>query len=191
MVSIEEIQAAYYMVAATGVLVAAVYYIYNMGQTKKTQDLTLKAQQQQLETRQVQLYMQLYQQLNSKETVRSMVELLNMEWKDYDDFERKYGGESNPENYALRHSAWYLFDGLGYLLREKLVEPKMMYKLVGLEVPWHWKKYRDIIVETRAKVKLVNMYDDFEYLSEAMSKIQLEIDPSWGIPESYVKHVPK
>jgi hypothetical protein len=30
MVSFEEIQAAYYMVAATGVLVAAIYYIMNL-----------------------------------------------------------------------------------------------------------------------------------------------------------------
>jgi hypothetical protein len=29
MVTIEEIQAAYYMVAATGVLVAAAYYVFN------------------------------------------------------------------------------------------------------------------------------------------------------------------
>jgi len=30
LVSFEEIHAAYYMVAATGVLVAAVFYVYNM-----------------------------------------------------------------------------------------------------------------------------------------------------------------
>ena len=30
MVDLAEIQAAYYMVAATGVLVAAIYYVYNM-----------------------------------------------------------------------------------------------------------------------------------------------------------------
>ena len=34
MVSFEEIQAAYYMVAATGVLVAAVYYVMNLSLEK-------------------------------------------------------------------------------------------------------------------------------------------------------------
>jgi len=41
MVSFEEIQAAYYMVAATGVLVAAVYYILNMRVAQKTSKQTL------------------------------------------------------------------------------------------------------------------------------------------------------
>ena len=35
MVSIEEIQAAYYMVAATGVLVAAVYYVMTLRTTQR------------------------------------------------------------------------------------------------------------------------------------------------------------
>jgi hypothetical protein len=35
MVTIEEIQAAYYMVAATGVLVAAAFYILNIRETMR------------------------------------------------------------------------------------------------------------------------------------------------------------
>ena len=46
MVGFEEIQAAYYMVAATGVLVAAIYYVFKMRTT--------------LQTRQARLFMQLY-----------------------------------------------------------------------------------------------------------------------------------
>jgi hypothetical protein len=36
MVELAEIQAAYYMVAATGVLAAALYYIYNVRANQKT-----------------------------------------------------------------------------------------------------------------------------------------------------------
>jgi hypothetical protein len=66
LVSFEEIQAAYYMVAATGVLVAAIFYILNLRISQRNQELMLKAQeqsaraqQQTLETRQAQLHMQL------------------------------------------------------------------------------------------------------------------------------------
>jgi len=59
MVSFEEIQAAYYMVAATGVLVAAVFYVLNLRISRRNQDLSLRAleqsaqaQQQTLETKQ-------------------------------------------------------------------------------------------------------------------------------------------
>ena len=45
MVDLAEIQAAYYMVAATGVLVAAIYYVYNMRISQKNSMLALKAQE--------------------------------------------------------------------------------------------------------------------------------------------------
>ena len=54
MVDLPEIQTAYYMIAAIGVLVAAIYYVYNMRATRRTQELALKSQQQNLETRQTQ-----------------------------------------------------------------------------------------------------------------------------------------
>ena len=59
MVTIEEIQAAYYMVAATGVLVAAVYYIYNIRVNQKAVKTTL-------ETRQTQLFMQVMDKMDQR-----------------------------------------------------------------------------------------------------------------------------
>ena len=41
MVELAEIQAAYYIVAATGVLVAATYYILNLRETNKNRRITL------------------------------------------------------------------------------------------------------------------------------------------------------
>jgi hypothetical protein len=63
----------YYMVAATGVLVAAFYYVYNRRATRKTQELALKAQElslksqeQTLITRQAQLFMNIYQNARAR-----------------------------------------------------------------------------------------------------------------------------
>jgi hypothetical protein len=41
MVDLAEIQAAYYMVAATGVLVAAIYYIQNMREAERNKKIQL------------------------------------------------------------------------------------------------------------------------------------------------------
>jgi Flp pilus assembly protein TadB len=54
LVDLAEIQAAYYMVAATGVLVAAGYYVLNMRAMQRSSKQTL-------DTRQAQLLMNLYQ----------------------------------------------------------------------------------------------------------------------------------
>ena len=37
-----------------------------------------------------------------KEWLKEGIELLNMQWTDFDDFARKYDSGVNPDNYALR-----------------------------------------------------------------------------------------
>ncbi len=68
MVSIDEIQAAYYMVAATGVLIAAIYYVYNLKTT--------------LQTRQAQLFMQIYYNRMSQPELSEIINDIryNMHW---------------------------------------------------------------------------------------------------------------
>jgi hypothetical protein len=80
MVTIEEIQAAYYMVAATGVLVAAAYYVMNIRTNQRNMKTTL-------DTRQAQLYMTIYQDLTSTETIDKFIKILNMQFKDFDEYE--------------------------------------------------------------------------------------------------------
>ncbi len=75
------------------------YHIMTLNNTRKNQKM-------QLETRQAQLFMQIYHGMSSPEFYMRSDELLKMEWEDFDDYYRKYGSENNPENYALRFSTW-------------------------------------------------------------------------------------
>ena len=84
MVGFEEIQAAYYMVAATGVLVAAIYYVMNL----RAQKTNMKAT---LDTRQAQLLMQIYQRFSETDFMRKWVYTIYiMNYSDIDDFDQKY-----------------------------------------------------------------------------------------------------
>jgi hypothetical protein len=83
------------IVQTVGILVGIIYYITIMRNQQRTRELTLesqelarKAQEQALETRKVQLFMQIYQDMNSTENLRIYSELINMEWEDWDDFRR-------------------------------------------------------------------------------------------------------
>ena len=97
MVELAEIQVAYYMVAATGVLVAAVYYIYNMRINQRAMKTTL-------ETRQAQCMSQISDEINSLENWKIVWELFSMQWTDWEDFEKRYGLTGNPEAAARRMS---------------------------------------------------------------------------------------
>ena len=106
MVELATLQAFSYIMGSLGVFVAAVYYVMTLRTTQRN----LKAN---LETRQFQLLMHVAQSPTSIEGQRRFIEWISMDWDDYDDFERKYGSDVNPENYALRASTSNWFNTMG------------------------------------------------------------------------------
>jgi len=66
----------------------------------------LKSQEQNLVTRQAQLFMQLYSQYYDKDWLEALHKTaFDMSFKDYDDFVAKYGPKEDPEAYkSFRHA---------------------------------------------------------------------------------------
>jgi hypothetical protein len=189
LVDLAEIQAAYYMVAATGVLVAAVYYVMTLKTTQRNQELMLKAQQQNLETRRIGLMDSIIARSINKEAMRSIFELLRYEWSDYGDFERKYGSENNVEAAATRYAVWHAYDSIGMMLRKGMVEAEDIYD-VGSFSLFLWVKFKPVIEENRRRYNGESYLKDFEYLYEEMMKVKLSRDPSYRVPETLDKYVP-
>lgn len=77
------------LVTAVSVSVAAVYYVM----TLRVQQTNMKHT---LETRQAQFFIQFYQNgFGTVEGLKRWIEILHYEFKDYDEFEEKYGSENN------------------------------------------------------------------------------------------------
>jgi hypothetical protein len=145
---------------------------------------------QTLETRKLQFVTSITSQLLSEEGQRRFGELLNMEWTDYDDFEKKYGSDYNLDNYAKRMSVWKIYNTLGMLLREKLIEPEVLYRINDINPLLMWSKFRDIIVEQRKRYGGEGTLSDFELLNDEILRVKLSIDPSYKIPEKLLRYVP-
>jgi hypothetical protein len=174
MVDLAEIQAAYYMVAATGVLVAAIYYVYNMRISQKNSMLALKAQEQTLETRQAQLLMNIFQTYSSKEFQTDMEEMLHTwKWKDYDDYMSKYGIENVVEN-GKHATVFRIYDGTGVFVRRGLVNPELVYDLMRESVILTWEKFLPIVESWRSRYNAPQIYLNFEYLYHEMKKVREE-----------------
>ena len=170
MVDLAGIQAAYYMVAATGVLVAAAYYILNLRVSQRNQELSLKAQQQSADTRQAQLLMQIFNMINDKEFQRDWMEMLwSWKWNDYNDYIEKYG--SNPEKVAQLNHVWSTYEGIGVLLENKLIDPKMLYQIVTWGPILTWERYGPMLKEWGRKTGEPKMYPGFEFLYEELSRM--------------------
>ena len=176
MVDLAEIQAAYYMVAATGVLIAAVFYILNLREQRRNMRLTL-------ETRRINLIESMSSHLLTSEGMRDFYEILSYEWKDYENFMRKYGPRSNVEATIKRHRTWLSYNNLGAMLRKGMVEAEDLYDLdAAVGVIQMWKKYGSYIKESaRGPINGTDYCSDFEYLAGEMMKEKLKRDPSYKI----------
>jgi hypothetical protein len=152
--------------AGLSIAASIVYYASVLRNANKTQ-------QMQLETRKVQLFMQLYQQLTSEETLKASMELMTLDIKDNDEYLKKYDSSVNPAHYAKRAHIWWLYNSIGELLRMGTIEHDLIDRLqLDVSVIVTWEKWEHIIKETRARENLPNIWGGFEYLYNETKKIR-------------------
>jgi hypothetical protein len=145
MVSFQDIQTAYYMVAATGVLVAAAYYVMNIRTTQRNMKQTL-------ETRQTQLFMDYSKRIIAPEFQDTMRELIQKwSWTNFDDFMHKYGPDDNPEAWRRLWEVCYTYEHIGLLVRRELIDPKFLYEFDGPFFIYYWEKFESIWMEYRER----------------------------------------
>jgi len=175
MVDLAEIQAAYYMVAATGVLVAAIYYVYNMRVNQMAMKTTL-------ETRQSQFMSQISDEINSLENWKIAWELLGMEWTDWEDFEKKYGSSGNPEAAARRFSLFSKLDNVGWLLKNGMLDPEWVHSQFHMNVTMLWLKFEPQIIQMRKAMRSPTILMGFEYLGRKILEIEKVKAPEALLP---------
>ena len=157
LVDLAEIQAAYYMVAATGVLIAAVFYVLNMRAT--------------LQTRQAQLFMPIYATFHEKEYQRGYYEVMNWQWSDFEDYQKKYSYQNNSEAAMYRSILGAHLEGIGVLLRRRLIDPSFVDDLMSQVIVRYWEKFGPLIRESRVKLNYPFMGEQSEYLYNQIKPI--------------------
>ena len=170
------------LLQTAGILIGIVYYITIMRNVQRNQQMTE-------ESRQLQLLIQFSNQRSEEDMKRGLV-LMNMEWEDYDDYERKYGSDVNPDNYSKRMAMWSRFNWMGMLLRRGLIDRDVLFESLGPAALQHWTKFKEIISETRRRYNLHLYGVDFEYLAEEYCKFVQEkgFDPT--VPETFYRYIP-
>jgi hypothetical protein len=142
------------VVAAAGVLVGVVYYILDI--------------RHQTRMRQTDFTMRLYTSWVTKEMTEPWLKVWNLEFRDYDDFKRKYGTylSENSENAAVL-SVLNSFIVMGFLLQKKLID----YEIVRqLPIEMTWNKVKPIVEGVRKQFNNTSMYEEFEYLYNEVKK---------------------
>jgi hypothetical protein len=152
------------LLTAVTVSIAAIYYTMTLRYTRRNQDL-------QLETRQAQLFTQLYSEFRSAENLRLYFKALQMTWDDYDDFEKKYGLEEWEERIPLAHMSLF-YEEIGVLLEEGLIDVNLIIHLIGGTFRLFWEKFEPYVLERRIRESHPQYFDKMEYLYNEIEKLR-------------------
>jgi hypothetical protein len=169
------------LVAIFGVIAGFSYYVLTVRNAQKAQQIAEK-------NRQIQLLSQLFA---TEEVIRTIIELLNMNWTDYDDFERKYGSDNNPDNYAKRVYVWGLCDNFGYMLRKDLIDRDLVFDRFHYTLLYLWAKFEGVIKEIRRRYKQPIQWIDFDYLVEECIKYYREKGIDITVLDTFFNYVPE
>ena len=173
MVTVETVSIVF---TGLSISLAAFYYIMTLRNANKA--------------RQAQMFNALNQDMTNFDGWLINRDLMYMEWDDYEDFERKYGSDNNPEAYAKRISSWNWQNSLGITLNEGLIDAEMVYDAFGSTMIMSWKKWEPIIREQRTRYMGENWMQYWEYLIDRMIAIQQSRGISWKVPETLLRYVP-
>lgn len=158
MVSLEVIA---FLLSGISISASLFYYANVLSNANKTQ-------RTQLETRQAQLFMNIYKEDLTDRASKSLYLVMDMEYEDFDDFEEKYGRENNPEAHALLNFHINYMEGLGVLVREGYVDIRLVALLSSGGVRLGREKLKAYTYEARERYNWPRWSIEYGYLYETL-----------------------
>ena len=153
-----DIQTILTYLTLVSVPVGVLYHILTLNNTRKNQHM-------QLETRQAQLFMGLYQTFRSPEFVRNWDHVMwRFDYKNWEDAAEKLHPVNNPEERTIWFSVALFFEGIGVLVKRGLIDISLVDDLLGTMVKQTWEKIGPVEVESRVRFNSPRGFEDFEYL---------------------------
>ena len=146
--------------AGVSIGVAAIYYTLTLRNTQR-------AQQLQLETRQAQLFMNIYNQsFTNPYYLESTGRILDNAWSSYEEFKSiyHYGENKDPEFCKAYDLVCGFFEGVGVLVKENLLDIRLVALLISTQTRSFWELNQLIIDEFREDLNAPRIWSEFEYL---------------------------
>jgi hypothetical protein len=109
---------------------------------------------------------------NNKEFTEAGLLVMSLEYKDYDDFVKKYGQMNSREPvWVAVNLATNMFNELGILLHDRSVRVETIDELFGYRVALFWEKLKPLIDGMRKQLN-PRVSEWFEYLYDEMLRFE-------------------
>ena len=123
-----------------------------------------------LETRQAQLFMQIFDNFHQPEFLDKFADFLTWHWNDYKDFMERYGPK-NPKAWYSFGSIAAFFEGIGVLVHRKFIDADLVSQLMARHIVLFWERTRPISEGLRKQFKLPEVDIWVEYLYNKIKPI--------------------
>lgn len=139
------------LVGIISLIIAASYYIFISRNTIKT--------------RKAQLFLNVYNQFRDYEFLQRWSEtFFKWEWKNFDDFIKKYGPINNIKAFSEYLSMSAYFEGIGVLVKNKLIDIDIVEELMSSPIIWMWEKTESVTNGYREYYNSPELWEWYEYL---------------------------
>ena len=171
------VELTYQMVLSTlqtaGILVGIFYYMMTLRNQQKSQEISTKNQELTLETRQAQLFMNIFNNFSSKEYQKDLENILSWEYTNYEDFFSKYGADVNPDDHSIWDHNLQWMEGLGVMVRRNLIDPNLVFDIMYGTIISFYEKFEPILMQFK-KQWGADMQQDLTYIYMEMKRIKEE-----------------
>ena len=158
------------VLAGLSVSFAALEYVLNLRSTQKNMKIQLENMKATLDTRQAELFIGLYQRYTDIEFWRSWNEIGTWEFKDFDDYQAKYGAETNPEGNLKANVVASYFESIGVLVKRGFIDVTLVDDLMSSYIISWWRRFGPVCLEGR-KVYGSTLGEYQEYLYNEVLKV--------------------
>ena len=114
------------------------------------------------------MFMQIFQQDLVERGPHGIMDLLEWEFEDADDFDAKYGRDTNPEADKSWEYWQNFMEGMGVLVREGYVSIRLIALMSSGGVKNLWRKFQPLIYEERERHNWPRWGIEFEYLYDTL-----------------------
>ena len=157
-----DVQTVSIAIASAGVFAAAIYYIFQI--------------RHQTRLRQTNLVIRLYSTFASEDHRTAGKKVIWINYKDYDDFVKKYGSLSTEKQESMAiHTVCNFFEGIGLILKRNLVSTEIIWDYWSESAIFMWEKLKPLVEGFRKQANMPRAWEPFEYLYDEMKKREQQL----------------
>ena len=161
------VEITYQMVLSTlqtvGLLVGIFYYVTTLRNAQKTRELTLKAQEQALETRQAQMFLQMLNRWRDEVGELDVWPIISTKINSVEDYLER---QQNDEDFRRVESAFIgFYEGLGVIVKEGFLSIRLVALMWAGMTRLFWENIlEDTVDDLRIHMGLPRMFSETEYV---------------------------